>query len=159
VSSVQRLAPRFVDNVPEALKAGVLYVAPEHGVMMHLCACGCGNEVSLPLSRIDWRLTFDGETISVSPSVGNWSLPCRSHYVIDHSHVRWAGDWSDEEIANGRNRDRRRREPRHVGIETPVKPQRAKPGPTKLDEPAIARHEGGLFTVARRWLSALRKRR
>lgn len=157
MSSVERLAPRFVDNVPEALKAGVLYVAAEHGVMMHLCACGCGSEVSLPLSPIDWRLSFDGETISVSPSVGNWSLPCRSHYVIDHSHVRWAGDWSDEEIADGRYRDRRWREARRIEIETPVNPQRAELDRTNVDELVVGPRESGLFTAARRWLSG-RKR-
>ena len=28
--------------------------------------------------------------MSLYPSVGNWSFPCKSHYWIEHSHVRWA---------------------------------------------------------------------
>ncbi|WP_425342947.1 DUF6527 family protein [Rhizobium etli] len=47
--------------------------------MAHLCACGCRTEVITPLSPTDWRFTFNGKTISVEPSVGNWSLTCRSH--------------------------------------------------------------------------------
>src|SRR3546814_6526572 len=78
-------------------------------VIMHLCACGCGNEVALPLSPTDWRLTYDGQSISVRPSIGSWSLPCRSHYFIDGGRVVWAGDWTDAEIAHGRALDRSRR--------------------------------------------------
>ena len=39
---------------------------------------------SLPLSPIDWRLNFDGDSISVSPSVGNWSLGD----LVSHGRVR-----------------------------------------------------------------------
>lgn len=107
------LAPAFVEVVPEVLEAGTLYVCPAHATMLHLCACGCGSEVVLPLSPIDWRLTFDGETVSVEPSVGSWALPCRSHYVIDRGRVRWAGDWSEDEVRRGREHDRRRKASRY----------------------------------------------
>src|SRR3546814_10991672 len=95
--------------MPPRLEEGVLYVSLEHTVIMHLCACGCGNEVALPLSPTDWRLTYDGQSISVRPSIGSWSLPCRSHYFIDGGRVVWAGDWTDAEIAHGRALDRSRR--------------------------------------------------
>lgn len=152
-----RLAPRFVDTVPETLSAGVLYVAVEHGVMMHLCACGCGSEVSLPLSPIDWRLTFDGDSISVSPSVGNWSLPCRSHYVIDRSHVRWAGDWTDEEIEEGRSLDRQRKKARHSAVVAPPL-ESAAPVRTNSDERTVASRRGALLTAPRRWIAEIAKR-
>ncbi|MFC4855982.1 DUF6527 family protein [Actinophytocola glycyrrhizae] len=29
---------------------------------------------------MDQRRDFNGETVSLSPSIGNWSFPCRSHY-------------------------------------------------------------------------------
>lgn len=156
--SIERLAPRFVGDVPEGLKAGVLYVAAEHGVMMHLCACGCGSEIALPLSPIDWRLTFDGETISVSPSVGNWSLPCRSHYIIDRSHVQWAGDWSDDEIQEGRTRDRCRRDARHSPAPPKVVSDRPESVRAVMGEHTIAPRRGGMFSALGRWLSALRER-
>src|SRR3546814_15221894 len=76
---------------------------------MHLCGCGCGNEVGLRLSPTDWRLTDEGQSISVRPSIGSWSRPCRSHYFIDGGRVVWAGDWTDAEIAHGRALDRSRR--------------------------------------------------
>lgn len=157
MSGVERLTPRFVDTVPETMAPGVIYVAAEHGVMMHLCACGCGSEVSLPLSPIDWRLTFDGDSISVSPSVGNWSLPCRSHYVIDRSHVRWAGGWTDEEIEEGRSLDRRRKKARHA---PPVTPPARNPKSvhTNTDERAVALRRDGLLTTARRWIAEFAKR-
>jgi hypothetical protein len=71
--------------------------------------CGCGVEVVTPISPTDWRITFDGETVSLFPSIGNWSYPCRSHYWIKRGKVIWAEDWSDEEIRHARDRDRLRK--------------------------------------------------
>ncbi|WP_271600606.1 DUF6527 family protein [Bradyrhizobium sp. CCBAU 45384] len=51
-------------------------------------------------------MTFDGEAISLRPSIGNWTLKCRSHYVIDHGKVIEAGPWSDEQVEAERRRDR-----------------------------------------------------
>ena len=81
--------------MPEILEPGQLYVSLEHGAMVHLCACGCGQEVSLPLSPTDWKLSYDGENILLRPSVGNWRFPCRSDYVIEGGRVNWANDWSE----------------------------------------------------------------
>lgn len=153
MSFVERVAPRFVDEMPEPLEPGLLYVSLEHGSMMHLCACGCGHEVALPLTPLDWRFTYDGEAISVSPSVGSWSLPCRSHYVIDRGDVRWAGDWSDEEIKAGRDRHRRRCKARY-------EPASSSPPPDGfiLEKDVGATHDSGWFGGLRRLLSRLRGR-
>lgn len=113
MSPINRIGPHFVDEIPEPLLPGLLYVSLEHGTMIHLCACGCGSEVVLPLSRADWRFTYDGEAISVWPSVGSWSLPCRSHYVIDGGCVQWADKWTKEEVEAGRTRDRVRQAARY----------------------------------------------
>ena len=51
-------------------------------------------------------MTYDGQAISLWPSVGNWTLPCRSHYVVNDAVVIEARSWSDEEIAAERRRDR-----------------------------------------------------
>lgn len=80
----------FVEYVPERLDDGVIYVSVRFATVVHRCACGCGREVVTPLSPSDWRLTFDGETISLYPSIGNWSFPCRSHYWIAENNIRWA---------------------------------------------------------------------
>jgi len=99
--------PRFVELIPGDIEAGTLYVSMTYATTVHLCACGCGNKVVLPLSPAEWRLTFDGESVSISPSVGNWEYPCRSHYVIRKNRVRWASAWTDEQVRAGRERDQR----------------------------------------------------
>ena len=81
------LQHRFVESVPTALEAGILYISVNYGTVIHSCCCGCGEEIVTPLTPKGWKITYDGETISLWPSVGNWKLPCRSHYVIDRNRV------------------------------------------------------------------------
>jgi len=101
------LAHEFVEYVPEKVEEGKLYVSIPFKVAMHLCCCGCGVEVATPISPADWQLTFDGDTISLWPSIGNWGLPCRSHYWIEEDQVVWAAAWTKREIAAARVRDKR----------------------------------------------------
>ena len=98
---------RFVEQMPADLVERVLYVSIEYSTAVHLCACGCGNKVVTPLSPAEWSLTFDGDSVSLSPSIGNWQFPCRSHYWIKGNHVRWAAAWSEGEVARGQVRDAR----------------------------------------------------
>lgn len=63
-----------------------------------------------PISPTGWKLTFDGDTVALYPSVGNWALPCRSHYWIDRNRVVWAGDMTQEQIDRGRLRDQHARD-------------------------------------------------
>lgn len=72
----------FVEFIPKARWAGVLYVSIPYATAVHDCFCGCGTKVVTPISPVGWQLTFDGESVSLSPSVGNWSFVCRSHYFI-----------------------------------------------------------------------------
>ncbi len=102
----KRLEHRFVEHIPERLEAGVLYVSMEYATSAHSCCCGCGEEVVAPFTPTDWKMTFDGETISLRPSIGSWTLKCRSHYVIDRGKVIEAGSWSDEQVEAERRRDR-----------------------------------------------------
>ena len=101
------LEHRFVETFPEPLEPGVLYVSMEFGSAAHSCCCGCGEEGVTPLTPTDWNITYDGETITLHPSVGSWTLPCRSHYVIRRNRVIEAPPWSDAEVAAERRRDRR----------------------------------------------------
>ena len=99
------LVPAFVEEIPEELSADTLYVSVVYRTTAHLCCCGCGHEVVAPLSPTDWSITFDGVSVSLSPSIGNWNFPCRSHYWIVDGQVRWARPWTDREIRAGRARD------------------------------------------------------
>lgn len=103
---VERIMPEFVTSFPRQLSAGVLYVSAPFTTAAHLCACGCGREVVTPLSPRQWRLTFDG-TVSMWPSIGNWTLPCKSHYVIDRNAIRWQRTFNDREIEANRTADHR----------------------------------------------------
>jgi hypothetical protein len=96
----------FVEFVPERPKDGVVYVSIPYATAVHLCSCGCGTEVATPLSPADWQLTYDGETVTLHPSIGNWSLPCQSHYWVRNDRIVWARRWTAEEIAAGRADDR-----------------------------------------------------
>jgi len=103
--TIRRLTPQFVEKFPERLEPGELYLAMEFATAVHLCACGCGNKVITPFSPTDWQMSFDGETVSLKPSIGNWSFRCRSHYWVRSGRVVWAGDMSQEAINAVRNRD------------------------------------------------------
>jgi len=107
----KRITHRFVEYMPPRgmLEEGVLYISIDYKSILHKCACGCGTEISTPLSPKDWQITFNGETVSLWPSVGNWSLPCRSHYVIKSNVVIWAEDWSDEKVKRARLMERESR--------------------------------------------------
>ncbi|MBL6853359.1 MAG: hypothetical protein ISQ86_08225, partial [Alphaproteobacteria bacterium] len=59
---VKQLTHRFVEDMPEVLDPGVLYVSMRYALALHLCCCGCGREVSTPFSPAQWKLLFDGDT-------------------------------------------------------------------------------------------------
>lgn len=96
---------RFVRELPDSLDPGVLYVSMDYCMAVHSCCCGCREEVATPFTPTDWRMTFNGESISLWPSIGNWSLPCRSHYVIMRGWVIEAAPWTDQQIQWERKRD------------------------------------------------------
>ncbi len=91
---MKKLCHKFIEFIPDTLEDDMLYVSLNYATVSHLCRCGCGREVVTPLSPTDWMLIFDGETISLHPSIGNWNFPCRSHYWIRNNRVEWARDWS-----------------------------------------------------------------
>jgi hypothetical protein len=101
------LKHRFVTAIPSSLESGVLYISLEFDTAVHLCACGCGNEVVTPLSPAQWAFTYDGKSVSLYPSVGNWSFPCKSHYIVRRGEINWARKFDDKEIAKVRERDSR----------------------------------------------------
>jgi hypothetical protein len=110
MTKLAELRHEFVDLIPEEPEAGVLYISIPYATAIHLCACGCGREVVTPLTPTDWELTFDGETVSLWPSIGNWSFGCESHYFVKRGCVSWAKKMTREQIENGRAHDRKRKE-------------------------------------------------
>jgi hypothetical protein len=94
-----------VQFMPDTLQPCVLYVAKELGAAAHLCACGCGAKVRTPLGPTDWTLRERNRRPTLTPSIGNWQLPCQSHYWIREGNIVWAERWSSEEIAAGRRKE------------------------------------------------------
>ena len=100
----------FVEYIPNHLENGKVYISIPFTTATHKCCCGCGKEVVTPFSPTDWKLIFDGQSISLDPSIGNWSFACKSHYWIRDNKVVWASSWSRGEVEAGRAHDRMRKD-------------------------------------------------
>lgn len=79
-----------MEYMPDVLAEGVLYISQPFEVAIHLCACGCGNKVVTPLGAGGWTLTNDEGKVTLHPSIGNFQIPCKTHYWIRANQVIWA---------------------------------------------------------------------
>ena len=140
---------QFVATLPRSLDAGTLYVSMKYATAAHLCCYGCGAEVVTPFTPTDWKMIFDGDTVSLSPSIGSWGLACRSHYVVDRGRVIEAGPWSDEEIAAEGQRDKRAKA-RYYGV-----PEAKQPAELPLSSTPRALTPAGLGLRIIRWVLRL----
>lgn len=127
----------FVEYIPDDLEEQTLYVSIPYTTAAHKCACGCGEEVVTPLSPTGWKLIFDGETVSLDPSIGNWSVPCESHYWIRQNRVQWAAHWDRDRIEASRQTRRVEREGYY--------------GSSAADDEAGAGRKGGFSHLRRFW--------
>lgn len=100
---------RRVKYIPKSPEPGVLYVAEEFRAAVHLCACGCGEKVSTPLGPAEWLFKETASGPTLHPSVGNWQLPCKSHYWIRDGAVVWSTAWSTAQVDAGRRAEDERR--------------------------------------------------
>lgn len=116
---------RRVETLPQVLDPGVLYHVDNYATAAHLCACGCGHEVATALGPDRWRLVVKRGRVTMTPSIGNSSFPCRSHYFITCGCVRWAGEYTPAMIARARRFDNPR-----VHRASPVRP--VQPAATRL---------------------------
>lgn len=112
------LQHKFVEFIPEKVEEGILYVSIEYCTAIHKCVCGCGNEVVTPLSPTDWKLTFNGKSVTLHPSIGNWNFDCQSHYWIKNNKIEFAGSWTEREIRLGRENDLERKKEYFSDVET-----------------------------------------
>lgn len=115
-----------MDAIPERLEERVLYVCERYRTVVHKCCCGCGEEVVTPLTPADWSIRKNGNLVSLTPSIGNWSFACKSHYWISNNQVVWVGSLSQRQIARIRSRDKADKEAYITAInrkkETQAKP-------------------------------------
>lgn len=57
------------------------------------------------ITPTDWQLKYNGKSVTLDPSIGNWFFPCQSHYWIIKNEIIWADQWSKKQIDNGRVND------------------------------------------------------
>ena len=138
----------FVQFIPEELQEGTIYVSIRFATVTHLCACGCETKVVTPLKPTDWKLTFDGKTVSLHPSIGNWDFPCRSHYWIRNNRVRWDEDWSQKRVDANRDYDRRSKQKYFSNEDAPDET-------VAHERPANLTLQGSPIPSKRSWLRSL----
>ena len=132
------VAHQFVDTIPEKIEERMLYISIDFAIIIHKCCCGCGQKVVTPLSPTDWKFIYDGDSISLLPSIGNWSFPCQSHYWISENTVKWASKWTPEQIESGRSNDRRAKRDYYAS--------------TKEQQPSLTAKKPNLLIRIWRWL-------
>jgi len=102
---IRSITPVFVEFVPEKLEEGKIYISQTYLTASHNCPCGCGHRVVTPLKPKPkgWRLTADGDFVTLWPSIGNWSFPCRSHYWIKRNRIVPSYPLTPEEVEAARS--------------------------------------------------------
>ena len=80
----------FIDTIPKKLNEGILYTCMNCNVIVHKCACGCGEKTVTPLDKNNgWVMKYDGQSLTLRPSIGNFNFKCKSHYFITENSVEW----------------------------------------------------------------------
>lgn len=96
---ILELKPVFCEFIPNELTNGIIYISEEYGSAVHPCACGCMERTVLPFKKgqtqnddFNWGYTNNDGVVTFTPSIGNWKIPCRSHYNITDNKVIWHAD-------------------------------------------------------------------
>lgn len=110
-----------VQYLPRVLQPGILYVSHDFNVAGHICPCGCGSKVITPLGISEWSLDEANGSATLYPSIGNWQLPCRSHYWIRNGSIEWSYQFDDEQIKAVYEREERERIRRFENVENSAK--------------------------------------
>ena len=88
------IVPVYVEFMPdyETFKEKHIYISEKYGSAIHRCLCRCGEKTVLPINNIvngkdhGWKLIKNNNgKISFTPSVGNYQIPCKSHYIITNN--------------------------------------------------------------------------
>jgi Family of unknown function (DUF6527) len=88
---------RFVTEIPRAVDRNVLYVSIPFATAVHVCP-GCDRKVVTPFAPKGWHLVFDGEAVSIDPSIRNRAHECRSHYWLWNDQIVPAFDSPDRPL-------------------------------------------------------------
>lgn len=93
MNKLNEITPIFIDEIPESLEEGKLYISEMYGTAIHLCACGCLKKTVTPFAEGNWSIFVDkvSNTVSLKPSIGNFSgeNPYHAHYFITDNKIEW----------------------------------------------------------------------
>ena len=64
---MNKISPKFVDSFPDKLEEGILYISLRFNTAVHLCGCGCKQQVVTKIAPGEWRFTYFSISI-------NWKL-------------------------------------------------------------------------------------
>ena len=81
--------PAVDEAIKKQLEDGIIYVSHVFGTAIHNCACGCGSTTVTPLRGDGWHFVEIDGKVTLSPSIGNFSFPCKSHYFIRDGKIEW----------------------------------------------------------------------
>ena len=70
-------------------------------------AASSADDAQTSQNRPHWSFELKGGLFY--PSIGNWQFPCKSHYWISGGEIRWAEEWTPEQIEAGREAEDQRR--------------------------------------------------
>ncbi|MBW8334456.1 MAG: hypothetical protein K0M40_20745 [Prolixibacteraceae bacterium] len=120
---MERIKLLKVHYLPKELEEGFLYVSNEFGVAGHLCPCGCKNKIITPIDPIEWAFKEVNDKPTLYPSIGNWQLPCKSHYWITNGVIEWSSQWSEKQIIEGRQAEEEKRKLYYGNLKNKYKKQ------------------------------------
>ena len=97
---IDEIKPVLVMELPKSvndMKHGILYLKHNEDdtyESFHLCPCGCGEPVYLQYGGKGWNITLsingrELKSVTISPSVGCFDFPCKSHYFIRNNKIVW----------------------------------------------------------------------
>lgn len=73
----------FIPPIDE-MEFGKFYYAEQWRSSNHLCVCGCGMQVPLPIKQSEWTLSNSDKGFAIVPSILQ-RMGCKTHYVISNS--------------------------------------------------------------------------
>lgn len=69
--------------IPVELSEGILYYSQEYGATVHLCPCGCGEQVRRAIRPGEWSITIRSGRATMVPSI--YVRKCATRYIVDNN--------------------------------------------------------------------------
>lgn len=78
---VELIELKYGETVPDLMEFGKLYYSKQYKGMNHLCVCGCGQKIFIPIRDGEWSIFPNNGKVTITPSLHH-RIGCKSHYII-----------------------------------------------------------------------------